>query len=226
MPPLLVLRPEPGNTRTCHAARALGLSPHAAPLFVYTARAWGLPAGTDWRGLLIGSAAAITHGGALLATLRKVPVHAVGASTARVAQTAGFTVAATGSGGLQGLVDHLSPGRYLRLAGQARVPLTPPPGVQIDDVVVYAAEPQPLDRPTLALLRQGPVLALLHSAEAARHFAAQCAHHDVPRGKIALACLAPRIAEAAAQGWRATGIARRPDDDSVLSLAAQMCQTL
>ena len=226
MPPVLVLRPEPGNTRTCRAARALGLSPHAAPLFAYTALTWHLPEATDWHGLLIGSAAAITHGGPALACLRHVPVHAVGATTARAAQSAGFSVAATGSGGLQHLVDTLPPGRYLRLAGQAHVPLTPPPGVQIDDVVVYAAQPQPLDAPTIALMRERPVLALLHSAQAARHFADQCTQHALPRNAIALACLAPRIAQAAGHGWRALAIAQSPEDQAVLSLATQMCQTL
>jgi len=226
MPPVLVLRPEPGNTRTCQAARALGLSPHGAPLFAYAAHAWHLPEATDWRGLLIGSAAAITHGGPALEGVRAVPVHAVGATTARAAQSAGFRVAATGSGGLQTIVDSLAPGRYLRLAGQAHVPLSPPPGVRIDDVVVYAAQPQPLDPATIALMRKGPVLALLHSAQAAHHFADQCARNALPRSAIALACLAPRIAQAAGEGWHTTAIAQSPEDHAVLSLATQMCQRL
>jgi len=226
MPQVLVLRPEPGNTRTCDAARARGLSPHAAPLFAYVSLDWHLPDGITWNGLLIGSAAAITQGSTTLEALRPIPVHAVGAATARAAQAAGFTVSTTGGGGLQPLVDTLPPGRYLRLTGEAHVPLAPPSGVQIDNVIAYGAQPQPLDPLTIAQIRAGPVLALLHSAEAARHFAQQCAAHGLPRGTIALACLAPRIAQAAGDGWRTIGIAQTPDDDAVLSLAGQMWQRL
>jgi len=252
MRPVLVLRPEPGNTTTCTAARALGLSPHAAPLFTYTPIAWQLlspsPSGRSeardserglgwgvspsaqptqkppYQGLLIGSAATFTHAGPQLTQLRQIPVHAVGSTTARAAQTAGFQIAQTGTGGLQTLVNALSPGHYLRLSGEAKVPLTPPPGVTIDDVTVYAAQPQPLPDATIGLIRHTPVLALLHSGEAARHFAAQCTAHNLPRNRIALACLAPRIAEAAGTDWQAVACAPRPDDNAVLSLAQQMCQ--
>jgi len=225
MRPVLVLRPEPGNTITCAAARALGLRPIAAPLFAYAPRDWRLPGGaTQWDGLLIGSAAVFAHGGAGLGALRTIPVHAVGAASARAATGAGFTIAGTGSGGLQCVVAALPPGRYLRLAGEAHVPLTPPAGVTVDDVIVYAANPQPLDRAAIALARRAPTVALLHSAEAARHFAEQCTAHDLPRQRIVLVCLGPRIAAAAGTDWQEIGIAQRPDDDAVLSLAQQMCQ--
>jgi uroporphyrinogen-III synthase len=224
MRPVLVLRPEPGNSATCAAARNLGLGPVAAPLFAYAPRDWSLPDATRWDGLLIGSAAVFARGAPGLAALRHLPVHAVGATSARAATDAGFTVARTGSGGLQPVVAALPPGRYLRLAGQARVPLILPEGVTVDDVIVYAAQPQPLAPAAIGLIRRGPVLALLHSAEAARHFASQCAAHDLPRNAIALACLGPRIAAAAGNGWQAIEIARTPDDNAVLSLAAQMCQ--
>ena len=248
MRPVLVLRPEPGNTATCTAARALGLTPHPAPLFTYTPIAWQLPSlsrsppgeGLGWgrapgaepppasryHGLLIGSAATFTHAGPQLTQLRQIPVHAVGPTTARAARQAGFLLAQTGTSGLQILVNTLPPGRYLRLSGEAKVPLTPPPGVTIDEATVYAAQPRPLDPATITLIRHTPVLALLHSGEAARHFAAQCTAHNLPRDHIALACLAPRIAGAAGTDWQAVASAPRPDDNAVLSLARKMCQTL
>jgi uroporphyrinogen-III synthase len=228
--PVLVLRPEPGNTATCRAAHAHGLHVHAAPLFVYTPLDWALPDAAPWDGLLIGSAAVFAHGGPLLDTLRAVPVpvpvHAVGPTTARAALKAGFGVADTGSGGLQTMVGALAQGRYLRLAGAAHVPLAPPAGVEIVDVVVYAAKPQPLAQSAIDCIRREPVLALLHSGEAARWFAEQCTAHDLPRGQIALACLAPRIGAAAGENWERVGIAQRPDDEALLSLARQMCQTV
>ncbi len=221
--PLLVLRPEPGNTATCRAAHAHGLHTHAAPLFAYGAQTWALPGG-DWAGLLIGSAAVFAHAGQNLGDLLPVPVHAVGPTTARAAQGAGFTVAHTGNGGLAPMVAALPPGRYLRLAGAERITLTPPPGVEVIDVVVYAARPLPLARDAARLIASEPVVVLLHSAQAARHFAAQCDSLDLPRQSVALACLAPRIADAAGKNWQTVAIAPRPDDEALLPLARQMCQ--
>ena len=221
--PVLVLRPEPGNTATCRAAHAHGLHTHGAPLFAYTALDWTLPGGS-WTGLLIGSAAVFAHGGPALAELHAIPVHAVGPTTARAAQNAGFAIADTGSGGLAPMVGTLPPGRYLRVAGEERVPLIPPPGVEIVDFVVYAARPLPLALSAVDLIHHEPVVALLHSAQAARHFAKQCNDLDLPRNAIALACLAPRIAHEAGNGWQAVAIAARPDDEALLPLAQQMCQ--
>jgi uroporphyrinogen-III synthase len=122
------------------------------------------------------------------------------------------------------MVRALPPGRYLRLAGEDRVPLTPPPGVEVIDAVVYAALALPLAQAAIDLIRREPVLALLHSAQAARHFADQCVGLDLARDTIAIACLAPRIAQAAGENWQAVAIAPRPLDEALLPLAQQMCQ--
>ena len=200
MRPVLVLRPEPGNAATCTAARALDLEPVPAPLFVYAARAWHVPPCRAWDGLLI--------------------------ATARAAQTAGFGVVRIGSGGLQPVVASLPPGRYLRLVGAAHVALDPPADVHIDDVIVYAAVPQPLAPAVVARLAREPVLALLHSAEAARQFYEHCVRHGLARDRIMVACLAPRVAAAAGSGWQAIGVAAFPGDDAMLSMTRQMCQTV
>ncbi len=221
--PVLVLRPEPGNTSTCRAAHAHGLHTHAAPLFTYVARGWDLPQG-DWAGLLVGSAAVFAHGGPGLDDLRTVPVHAVGPTTARAAHDSGFSITAIGAGGLAPMVAALPPGRYLRVAGEERVPLAPPPGVEVVDVVVYATQALPLAHSAIDLIRQKPVVALLHSAQAARHFASACASLELPQGTIALACLGPRIAQAAGPNWQVVASAHRPDDEALLPLAQQMCQ--
>jgi uroporphyrinogen-III synthase len=223
--PVLVLRPEPGNAQTCRAARALGLDACPAPLFAYAPHSWVVPL-DSYDGLLAGSAAVFALGGVQLTALHALPVVAVGPATARAARAEGFTVAATGSGGMQPVAAALPPGRYLRLAGAARVALDPPPGVVIDDVVVYAAEANALSDEAQALIRRKPVLALLHSAEAARHFGRECDSHGLSRDGIALACMAPRIASAAGDGWQDVQIATNPDDEALLSLARQMCQTV
>lgn len=222
--PVIALRPEPGLFATVACGRELGLDVRGFALFAGEAVAWVTPDPSGYAGLLAGSAALFRFGGAQLQACRSLPVHAVGASTARAAQSMGFTVAAIGQGGLDVLVRHLPPGRYLRLAGENHVALVPPPGVTIDTRVVYrmAALPMPAE---LCTLLGGPALVLLHSAEAARHFAAECARNAIARGHLGLATLAPRIANAAGPGWAQVRTAPEPNDRALLALARQMCES-
>lgn len=218
MTPAIVIRPEPGCAATVAAARALGLDAHGFPLFEIAPRDWSPPPAGEADALLIGSGNALRLGGARLETLRDLPVYAVGASTAAAARDAGFIVAATGSGGLQNLLDTIPHGtRLLRLAGEQRVPLTPPPGVTITERVVYASEARAMPQELADLLRKGGVV-LLHSGEAARHFAAECDRLSLPRSGITLAALAPRIAEAAGQGWASLATAKSATDAALLAL--------
>ena len=222
MLPVIVIRPEPGNAATVAAARALGLDAQGFPLFEMAAIAWAAPDPASYRALLAGSANVFRLGGEGLARMQGLPVHAVGAATAEAAQAAGFAVASIGEGGLQPMATRLPPGRYLRLAGEKRVPLALPDGVEVDDVVVYAAAGLPMPDALVAAL-SGPALVLLHSGEAAAHFAAESARLGVPRGQIALACLAPRIGTMAGEGWQHIEIAGTRSDQAVLALALQMC---
>lgn len=221
--PLLVVRPEPGNAATVEAARALGLDARAAPLFEIAPLAWGVPDGADFDGILAGSANVFRHGGAELNALRGLPVHVVGAITAEAAIAEGFTVATIGEGGLQAVLDTLPGQRLLRLAGAERIVLDPPQGTHIETREVYAARPLALDDRAADLLRTGAVAAL-HSGEAARRFAAECERLALPRRRIALACLAPRIAELAGEGWAACSVAAERRDSALLALAAAMCE--
>lgn len=223
MLPVVVIRPEPGNAVTVAAARALGLDAQAFPLFDMAPAPWTAPDPAPYRALLAGSANVFRLGGEDLATLQCLPVHAVGAVTAEAARAAGFAVEAIGEGGLQPMVSALAPGRYLRLAGEKRVPLAMPAGVEVDDVVVYAAAGLPMP-PALAKTLAAPALVLLHSGEAAVHFAAESARIGVARGDIALACLAPRIGLMAGEGWQHVEIAETRSDQAVLALAVQMCE--
>lgn len=222
--PVLVIRPEPGNTATCRALAEAGLEAVAAPLFRYRPVDWALPDDTAFAGLLAGSAAVFAHGGDALRQLCAIPVHAVGAATARAAEAAGFAVAACGSGGLQTIAATLPPGRYLRLSGEAHVPLSPPPGASVITCVVYTVDTLPLPAPIAAWLAGEPALVLLHSAEAARHWCTECDRLNLPRHALSIAALAPRIASAAGPNWKSVGIAPFPHDDALLSLALQMCQ--
>lgn len=223
MVPVIVIRPEPGNAATVAAARALGLAAHAFPLFAMAPAAWTVPDPAPYRALLAGSANVFRLGGAGLAALSGLPVHAVGAATAEAAQRAGFAVAAMGEGGLQPMAAALPPGRYLRLAGEKRMPLALGDGVVVDDVEVYAAAGLPMP-PALAVLLARPAVILLHSGEAAAHFAEEAARLGVPLDQLSLACLAPRIGTMAGTGWQHVEIAGQRTDNAVLALAVQMCK--
>jgi uroporphyrinogen-III synthase len=222
-PPLIVVRPEPGNAATLAAARDLGLDAHGFPLFDVAPLEWDCPDPAGFDGLLAGSANVFRHGGAALAALRGLPAHVVGQITAEAAEAAGFRVGSIGEGGLQVVLARLLGQRLLRLAGEKHIALVPPPGTAIETRTVYAARPLPLPAPLAAML-QGPAVVLLHSGEAARHFAAECERLGTARGDIALACLAPRIADAAGPGWRAVATAAARSDSALLALAGQMCQ--
>lgn len=225
MRPLLVVRPEPGNATSVTAARALGLNVLGAPLFAVEAVGWTVPDPQGCAGILAGSANLFRLGGPGLAALTALPVLAVGGETARATRDAGFAVAAVGEGGLAEVARHLAPGRYLRLSGADPVPLAVPPGVVVDTITVYAARTLPLSAAAQALLAQ-PCVVALHSGEAARHFATECDRLGLARGRIALACLAPRIAAMAGAGWQAVEISAMRRDQPLLALARQMCQNL
>lgn len=222
--PVIAVRPEPGLAATLAAAREAGPDVHGFALFQAEPLAWQAPGPVGYAGLLAGSSNAFRLGGTGLGALTAMPVHAVGEATAAAAEAAGFTVAETGSGGLQAMVCTLTPGRYLRLAGEAHVALDPPAGVLVDTVVTYRVAAYPFPPDLLALLG-APAVILLHSGEAARHFAAQCKAHAIARGNLSLACLAPRIAQAAGGGWARVECAAETTDRLLLELAVQMCQT-
>jgi uroporphyrinogen-III synthase len=221
--PVIVIRPEPGCAATVTAARKLGLEALAAPLFAVAPREWAVPE-EPCDAVLAGSANAFRRGGPQLAALTALPVHAVGQATAEAAKAAGFTVANTGTGGLQELLETLTPPQHLlRLAGAERVPLELPAGLSLTERVVYAAEPRALDPALIETLRDSAVV-LLHSAAAARHFAAECARLALPRERIALAAIGPRVVEACGAGWRAVASADAPNDTALLALARRLCQ--
>ena len=227
MIPLIIIRPQPSCDATLAAARDLHFDAHGFPLFAIRPLAWDAPPRDSFDALLIGSANALRHGGGALAGWRGTPAYAVGETTAEAARAAGLDVIATGEGGLQALLGTLKPDhrRLLRLAGQKRVALVAPPGVILSERIVYASEAQPMPA-VLADMLKKPCVVLLHSAEAAHHFAGQCDTHAIPRRRIALAALGPRIAAAVGDGWAAVTAAAAPNDHALLELAGEMCQTL
>ncbi|MBS0476625.1 MAG: uroporphyrinogen-III synthase [Proteobacteria bacterium] len=225
MVPLVVIRPEPGCAASLAAARAARLEAHGFPLFEVVPRSWEAPLSSQFDAILGGSGNAFRHGGKGLVALRDLPVYAVGETTASAAREAGFTVIAIGNGGMQGLLSELRPEhrRLLRIVGDERVPLTLPRGVTMDERVVYASVPRAMPPDLIALLRE-PTMIALHSADAARHVAAQCVTHGIRRSLLRVIALSPRIASAAGDGWGEVATATMPNDKALLALAVQMCQ--
>lgn len=225
MLPLVVIRPEPGNAATVAAARGLGLDARGFPLFSVQPRAWQAPPVETFNALLAGSANVFRLGGPGLAAYRTLPVHAVGKTTARAAAAKGFVVSTSGVGGLQAVLARVPAGtRLLRLAGAERVPLTLPAGVTLEECVVYASAPQPMPA-TLAAALVDPAVVVLHSAEAARHFASECERLGVDRGRLALATIGPRVSAAAGSGWLALAEAESPAEVALLAKARDLCHT-
>lgn len=221
--PLLVLRPEPGCSETLAAARARGLDAIGAPLFAIEAVDWAAPDASAFDALLAGSANAFRLGGEGLGAMSGLPVLAVGERTAAAARAARFDVAAVGHGGLQALLEsHQGPSRLLRLGGETRVELSAPDGIELVERTVYRAAPLPLEPRAASAAAQGAV-AMLHSAEAARRFAAECDRLAIARGTVSIAALSPRISEAAGEGWGQVRIAPAVTDCALLAMAADMC---
>ncbi|MEN9932702.1 MAG: hypothetical protein RIS17_1275 [Pseudomonadota bacterium] len=224
--PLVIIRPEPGCSASVNKARKMhGVEVHGFPLFEVVARSWEAVPPEKYDALLIGSAMVLRHGGPGLSALKALPVYAVGDVTADAARDAGFTVVATGTTNLQTLLGELAPDhrRLLRLAGEERVTVNLPKGVTMDERVVYASLPRPMSAEMIARLHE-PAIVTLHSAEAARHLAAECVRHGIRRASLRLAALSSRIAAAAGDGWGEVASVPYPDDTALLALARQMCQ--
>ncbi len=223
--PLFVLRPRPSLDTTVAAARDMGFDVVAEPISHVEAVAWQPPPADLFDDLLIGSANAIRHSGKPLLQWQGRAAHVVGAATAEAAGAAGLAIGEVGRGGLQNVLDALAGRslRLLRLCGEAHVPLAPPAGIGLITRVVYRVDHRRLP-PALAVALRGGGTVLLHSAEAATHFADECDRLRIARGGLSIAAIGPRVAAAAGTGWARIASAGAPTDAALLALARDMCQ--
>ncbi|AJP73646.1 uroporphyrinogen-III synthase [Sphingomonas hengshuiensis] len=206
---IAVLRPEPGNAATAAAIEARGARALRLPLFAVQAVAWDAPRAGDFDALILTSANAVRHAGPGLAGLAALPVHAVGAATARAARDAGLTVVATGEAGAEALLEQAEAAgvrRALHLAGRER-------SVAVGGIVaamrtVYASDAIPIDAAGAWAL--AGTVALVQSARAGARLGEWVDAGGVARGDIAIVAVGARAAEAAGAGWARVAIAASP----------------
>jgi uroporphyrinogen-III synthase len=211
----LVLRPEPGASATVERLGRRGIRAFAAPLFAIEPIAWLAPDPRDFDGLLLTSANALRMAGDELLNLRQLPAFAVGEATAEAARSYGLDVRAAGRGGVDALLQSISPElRLLHLSGEHRTMpnRTPQP---ITSIVVYRATE--IARPDLDAALDA--VALVHSPRAGTRFASLIRE----RGSIAIAAVSRAAAEAAGAGWESVSVAAEPNDEALLALAASLC---
>jgi uroporphyrinogen-III synthase len=216
---IIVLRPEPGATATMRRARERGLDAHAIPLFDVEPVEWPVPDPSDFDALLLTSANALRHGGQGLAALRQLPVHAVGAATARAARDAGFDVATTGDWDVNRLLGSIDRSlRLLHLCGEHR---TVPDGAwqAIAPIPVYRARAR-------EGVEVGPAagsIVLVHSARAGSRFAELVDAQSMDRSSIVIAAISRAAAAATGSGWAVVEAAASPTDEALLDLAERLC---
>jgi uroporphyrinogen-III synthase len=215
MRPLLLLRPEPGLSASAERARALGLEVLTCPLFEVEPVAWTAPETGGYDALLLTSASAVRLGGEQLTGLKALPVHAVGRATADAARAAGFEVATVGDGNAADLLARLPPdARLLHLAGGDHRDSDDP---RVSRRIIYRAAE--IRQPALPAL-SGLVVAV-YSPRAGRRLAELAAE----RGGTSIAAISDAAAATAGAGWERVELAERPDDSSLLALAAMLCHT-
>lgn len=221
--PVLVTRAEPGNAATVARARDLGLDARATPLFAAHALNWQAPDPGDFDALLLTSAQALRLAGPELGRLAGLPAYAVGAATAAASEAAGLTVAMTGPGDAQSLIDAMASSRkvsnILWLCGSDRTAFDVR-GARLLPLPVYAVDP--VDPPSgWEALTAAPAILLAHSARGAARIAELAGPH---RGHLSLIAISAAAAAAAGEGWAAVTVTERPDDAAMVTAAYALCQ--
>lgn len=223
--PLIIVRPEPGNSASSAKVRERGLEVHSFPLFETAPVAWDAPDPARYVGVIMTSANAARLAGADLQRYTHLPLYAVGDVTGDAAREAGFLSIVSGDGDVErllGKIATLGLHRILHLAGADYHDFTPH-GVEIERQIVYASNVITPAPELLAALKHGGVV-MLHSPRAAKQFAAIVESHGIDQSALSLAAISANAAEAAGTGWHEISIAARPRDWVLLECATALCQ--
>ncbi|QNM82078.1 uroporphyrinogen-III synthase [Sphingomonas sabuli] len=221
MRPLVIVRPQPGADTTARAARALGIEAIVMSLFAVEPVAWRAPDPAAFDGLLLTSANAPRCAGAELDQLVILPAYCVGAATAAAARKAGLSVAATGTAGVDALLQSLPADlRLLHLGGaDRRAPADATKAISPVTVYGSAELPRPADFAQL----EGSVVAI-HSPRAGAVLASHVDAAGLDRATIAVAAISAAAAETAGSGWGDLAVAEHPADPELLAISLRLCK--
>jgi uroporphyrinogen-III synthase len=220
---LLIVRPEPGASRTVALASERGFTSRSYPLYAVTAHDWTAPDPAEFDALLFTSANAARLGGQQLARYRHLPTFAVGEATARAARAAGCANVTVGTGGAQDVARLAAAKGHARLLHPCGVHVRAfdPGPLRIMRVCVYASVERG-DATGLAAAIAPGMIALVHSPRAGQRLAALVPMRQ--RANLHLVAISPATLEAAGQGWASLAAAPTPDDKAMLALAAALCE--
>ena len=219
--PLVVTRADPGGSATVEQARAVGLDARHVQLFAARSMAWEAPQAAGYDAILLTSAQAARLGGAQLARLADLPVHAVGEATASAARAVGLRVAVTGESDVRTLLDGMASSRIERvlwLCGRER-PAVDAQGIAITPLPVYAVDATP-PPPEWDRAIAAPAVVMAHSARGAARIAKLAGGR---RKHLTLLAIGAAVAAAAGEGWAEKAVSRRPDDAAMLAEAHALC---
>lgn len=229
---LLVTRPVADAERFADALRARGIEAVIAPVLSIEIDQDAAPDVDTATALAVTSVNGL-RAFASLSPRRDLPVFAVGARTAAAAQAAGFTVAATGDGGVEDLAAviagaGLPDGAHLyHPCGRDRAGDLPgllvARGITCRQESLYAAEKaEQLPEAAADSLTAGTVDgAAFFSPRSARHFATLVKRAGLADRCVLLTafCLSPSVAAAAAElEWRQIMAAAAPSADALLEV--------
>ena len=227
-----VTRTAPDAEATASRLLAMGHEPLTAPVLAVRALPGSAP---DLQG--VGALAFTSRNGVsafvALSSERRLPVFAVGPSTAEAARTAGFWDVHAGGGDVEGLAQ-LILRRQSTIAGQV---LHPGPEKPAGDLVgaleaqgmaarlhpIYATDALPLPREAAEALAARPVgldVVLAHSPQAARTLAGYAELARAAPDLVAL-CISPAASAALRPlNFRSVAAAPLPNEQALLNLLA------
>lgn len=222
MSPLIVARPEPGNTETANAARALGLNVIAQPLFELQKIELNTLNSDNYDAIFITSVNSLRATQGQLTPYVQLPLYAVGPASAAAARQAGFATIIEGTADGAALAERAARDgarRLLHLAGRPYKPLAHP-ALHFDVQIVYEMAQLPVPAMLTDALKN-PCVILAHSPRIARTLAAltpdpsQC--HFV--------AISAQTAAAAGDGWASLNWPHHPSSTAMLDCAAPLCRS-
>jgi uroporphyrinogen-III synthase len=219
---LLVLRPEPGGSRTLARAAALGLDAVACPLFRIEALDWTPPPAEHFDALLVTSVQTVRIGGGL-PPYRDLPSYAVGQATGDALRLAGFgdvTVGDSDGAAIAARIARDGHREILHPAGADVAPFDTGP-LTITRIAIYRSV-EMADQATLAAFLTPGMTILVHSPRAGRRLAALV--NVAMRGALHIIAISPAALADCGAGWASAQAADRPTDTAMLALAALLCE--